>query len=523
MDLQPNFRRNLFLSVLLAIAAGFILSSVYLWMATDRQAKLETLKFGDSLALQSEVLIRPLLLSNDRVSLNYLLNELIQVEHISGLQVQDRNGIVIARAGETSDIKQIRRFLLQEQSIGSFTLWLSDSPSKALLSSQHIPLAILAAMTGLFVLLALWYLTRQSTTIPALNESPGDDDFSAALTQQEQERGYIQPASEHTPVPEVENSTFSSTTENAQLFTSERTEPEASTEKQLPSNQDKQENQLHTNDLVDLLKPERNLAPKMPKFEHHPQDLEQDTSSAEEETLIFEEQELSDLQAPTEPARENPLFKMQERKEKEEQQLELYSFEQELELILPPQDAIYLFYIDTLTASSDNIVGEEKAALVNVYYHLAKQVARIYGGETEQLENSDILMRFEMRDDKDSHGINALCAAMLFCLLYKGFNQSRIKGFQPVLSLQMSVTRGHHSRYNLVQEEAHFLTRTTHSNELISHTALTETPIIKQSLLEDADIRREDEDKVLIMKLTAKHQALLQKQANHLLTKIFKK
>ena len=154
---------------------------------------------------------------------------------------------------------------------------------------------------------------------------------------------------------------------------------------------------------------------------------------------------------------------------------------------------------------------------------LAKQVARIYNGEVEQLENQDLMLRFELRDDKDSHGVNALCAAMLFNLLYKGFNQARIRGFQPVLSLQMSLARGHHSKHNLVKEEAHFLTRTTNSNDLISHTALTEAPLIKEAMLGESDIRREDEDKVLLLKVTPKHQTLLQKQANHLLTKIFKK
>ena len=123
-------------------------------------------------------------------------------------------------------------------------------------------------------------------------------------------------------------------------------------------------------------------------------------------------------------------------------QLGLYSFEDELELILAPQDAIYLFYIDSNTASSDNMPPDEKATLLNVYLYLAKQVARIYNGEAEQLDNHDILLRFELRDSDDNHGTNALCAAMLFSLLYKGFNQARIKGFQPVLSLQMSVSRG---------------------------------------------------------------------------------
>ncbi len=526
MDATPKTRRTLFLAVILAMLAGILLSTVYLSLATSRLAKTETLKLGDALALQSEALIRPLILSNDRVSLNYLLNELTQTDHIEGLQVKDRNGVLIARAGEVSDIKQVRHLLQQDKSIGSFTLWLSQAPTRKMLTSQHIPLLILSCMGCVFVLLAIWFTTRQTLVSQTANqEEPIKEplDFPATLAMEtEQQTFAVVEEEEKTTEPSIdkpaqaaETGIESSDIKNHQLFEAEET----------GFQQESTATNYQAADLVDLLKPEPSSTPQMPKFEHHPQDLESEHSAKPEEPLVFEEQDLN-IQAPASPepsASENPLYKMQERNEKTEQQLELYSFEHELELILSPQDAIYLFYIDTNTASSENISSKEKEALVNVYFHLAKQVARIYNGEAEQLENNDILLRFELRDDQDSHGINALCAAILFNLLYKGFNQSRIKGFQPVLSLQMSIARGHHSRYNLVQEEAHFLTRTTHSNELISHTALSEAPIIKQTLLENSDIRREDEDKVLVMKLTAKHQALLQKQANHLLTKIFQK
>lgn len=518
MDAPSNPRRSLFIAVILAMFAGILLSTVYLSLATSRLATAETLKIGNSLTLQSETLIRPLILSNDRVSLNFLLNELVETDHIRGLQVKDRNGIVIARAGDVSDLKQVRHLLQQDKSIGSFTLWLNQAPTKNLLTSQHIPLMILACMSCLFILLAIWYTTRSNEGMSATafeedTEQPSTD-FSAALAQETEQGIYA-----YEEKPEQSSVATTAVTTKATTEVTTKPSPEPPSDVPEPKQQD-----FQTKDLVDLLKPEPTGTPQMPKFEHHPQDLDPvpaETTPADE-PLVFEEQELN-APAPENTAKENPLFKMQEQQDNNEHQLELYSFEHELELILPPQDAIYLFYIDTLTASSDNISSEEKSALVNVYLHLAKQVAHIYKGEAEQLENNDILLRFELRDDQDSHGINALCAAVLFNLLYKGFNQSRIKGFQPVLSLQMSIARGHHSRYNLVQEEAHFLTRTTHSNELISHTALSEAPIIKKTLLENSDIRREDEDKVLVMKLTAKHQTLLQKQANHLLTKVFKK
>lgn len=537
-----SLRRNRTILVGLVLFIGLAISAVYIHLSSTRQAAIETNILGKSLAQQSELLIRPLLLANDRVSLNYLLNELNQLSYISGLQVQNQAGVVIARAGSFSEQKIQQRILQQEKTIATVTLWLDSKPVALLLRSQLWPLAIIAVGSILLALTLLWSLSRkehaasQEDTVDSNNRF-SDLSFSETLAIQQE-----------TNIPSDEVSTAIASTKKTQTV---ETTPLTSRTQEVTSNSDPDNSEstsattadnqqnpaqmaseavidphvsqndatLHTDTLVDLLKPEHNSIPQMPKFEHQPQDLEPHKSSIKTDRFIVEEKIPEHVEEEIQKTK-NPLQEMADR---EEVQLGLYSFEDELELILAPQDAIYLFYIDSTTASSDNMNGDDKATLLNVYFHLAKQVARIYNGEVEQLENQDILLRFELRDDQDSHGVNALCAAILFNLLYKGFNQSRIKGFQPVLSLQMSLSRGHHNKHTLVKEEAHFLTRTTASNELISHTALTEAPLLKKALLEDAEIRREDEDKVLLLKVTPNHQALLQKQANHLLTKIFKR
>ncbi len=536
-------RQNLLVIVGLILFSGLSLGILFMQFSTARQAESETQHLGKALAQQSDILIRPLLLSNDRVSLNYLLNELQQIPYIKGLQVADQSGVIIARSGEANDIKLQQRLIQQEKIIATVTLWLTPEPLKQALRSQFWPLLFLACAIALLSLLVIWYFGHYPTTDEQEEQTPDDPapDRLSGLTFSESLA--IQNEGRHSDISAIEDSSLSnketfistnSDTESAvdeidttpQTTTNDHPLRETETDFQNDATQD---DQLHTESLVDLLKPEHSNAPQMPKFEHHPQDLEHAEATASpdefsiEEELIDEKQDNTD-ESPTKT--KNPLFKeamSDEMRERKEVQLGLYSFEDELELFLAPQDAIYLFYIDSNTASSDNMHPDEKATLLNVYLHLAKQVARIYNGESEQLENNDILLRFELRDSNDSHGINALCAAILFSLLYKGFNQARIKGFQPVLSLQMSLSRGHYDKHSLVKEEAHFLTRTTNSNELISHTALTEAPLLKRALLEQADIRREDEDKVLLLKVTPKHQALLQKQANHLLTKIFKK
>lgn len=544
---KPNFRRNLTLSLGIVLLVGFIVSILYMHLATSRQAVHETQIIGQNIAKQSELLIRPLLLSDDRVSLNYLLSELTQLEYVGGLHVQDANGFTLARAGKSSQQTLQQQLIQQEKTIGTVTIWLDSGPAEQLLRSQLWPLLIIAIFTAILLLTTSWFFTRSDKFIPDNSkdeEETFEPSFSDTLAMQtpsetespelvedtvtigsvntatsepvsktEASAENIQATDEAAPIIEPANSPIA----DAEEVLPER--PEATDEPQEPVQ--KASDLLHTNELVDLLKPAPSTQQQMPKFEHQPQQLDEtETVANTVETLVLEEEPVGTQETHT-SMRENPLLKSMN--ERHEEQLDLYSFEQELELILTPQDAIYLFYIDANTASSDNMEPDEKATLLNVYHHLAKQVARIYNGACEQLPNKDILLRFELRDEKDSHGINALCAGQLFNLLYKGFNHSRIRGFQPVLSLQMSLARGHHDKHDLVKEEAHFLTRTTNSNDLISHTALTEAPLLKEAMLQEADIRREDEDKVLLLKVTPKHQTLLQKQANHLLTKIFKK
>ena len=535
-----KLRQKLLISIAITALLSIVLGATYLHIVTERHAIQLTQKEGERFALQSSLLIRPLILANDRVSLNFLLNELSELPQLNGIQIQDSQGIVIARAGTASDLKQIERLHQQEQTIATLTLWLDPNPMLTQLRHQHVPILLLASLSFICLLLLTVWVTRQQTKENEDEESfELGEDFSTTLSMETQQ---YEATTSHVETEQTAINEFS-TAQETHTVTEDKvdandashlsnTEAQASTEPENIANDTGAAQQnAHTTDfqtasLVDLLKPSPKSEPLMPKFEHHPEETEQVETKAQDRNAPFElqEQEISaeSATAPEShtPAKENPLFKLDTR---EEVQLDLYSFEHELELILPPQEAVYLFYIDTNSASSENMKLEERHALIKVYLHLAKQVARIYNGAFEQLDNKDIVLRFELRDDQDSHGVNAICAGMLFLMLYKGFNQSRIKSLQPILSLQMSLARGHNAKYELVKEEAHFLTRTTQSNELISHTALTEAPLIKQSVLANADIRREDEDKVLILKVAKQHHTLLQKQANHLLTKLFKK
>lgn len=472
-DNRPaNFSaRSLSLLAAAVFLGCLLLGGGYLWFASTQQAEAETRRLGHSLAKQTTFLIRPLILADDRISTNYLLQELAELEHVTGLQLTDDQEQVIARAGENEGISIQRQMMQQEHRIGTLTLWLAPKPLQQVMQRQLLLALLITLISASLTAIVLWYRSRASEKVipqpqPTVEEHPAE--------------------------PETTVTTEEEITE--------------------------------TRDLVELLRPEP--AQPAPQLKPESSNLteEKDTPDAtnvtleaevEVETIELEEQPLT--QQDEKPAvKDNPL----RRRGRDEEQLTLYSFEHEMELMLTPEDAAYLLYIDATSAHAEYADAAERDQLLAVYAQLAAQVAHIYSGQLETLNNGDLQIRFSAPAEKDAHGINALCAGLLFVLLYKGFNKQRIGQFQPVMNLHIALVRGHKGKPAIMQEESRFLTRTTQSNELISHTALTEATDIKRALLKDADIRREDEDKVLIHKVEKRYQTLFEKQCNHLLTKL---
>lgn len=519
----PDLRKRLLLGVALAASAVLILAYLYLNLMVSRTAQNETLQLGAQLSQQTAILARPLLLAEDRISLNFLLNELNQLNYVQGIQVIDQEGIPVARAGNTSPLKQHQLITQQDNTIGSITIWLNAAALKTTLNRPLIPALVLAIAGILASLGCILFLCRPTANKLTAKTEQADKSFDQTLNEQFSTPAFELPTEKAAEVsaPVIGPTTVTESPQSAETtLASEVTHANEQTFE--PEPESTPDTSLQTQALVDLLKPEQNNTPQMPRFEHQPDFAASTEAEPQQETVIFEETpQRPGSSESSNKLQENPLFRAEQ--ERDEVQLDLYSFEHELELILPAMEASYLIYLDSCTANSENADESERTQLLSVYHHFAEQVARIYKGQCDRLENGDITICFDMRDEKDNHGTNALCAAILFNLLYKGFNHSRIRSFRPVLSLQMALARGNHNRINLIQEEAHFLTRTTQSNELISHTALTEAPLLKQAILQNAEIRREDEDKVLILKVTDNHQQLLKKQANHLLNKIFEK
>lgn len=462
--------RSLSLFAAAVFLGCLLLGGGYLWFASSQQAEAETRRLGHSLAKQTTFLIRPLILADDRISINYLLQELAELEHVTGLQLTDAQDQVIARAGENEGISIQRQMKQQERRIGTLSLWLTPKPLQQVMQRQLLLGLLIALISASLTAIALWYRCRAA-------------DNSLQLAQDD--------AAEDSPTNEPET-IEADATGNHDLVELLRPEPAQPASRLTPDHSEKAAEE------------------QAGAHEYTEPDTEADVSAIE-----LEEQPLT--QFPEKPsAKENPLRCLS----RDEEQLTLYSFEHEMELMLTPEDAAYLLYIDANSAHAEYADTTERDELLAIYTQLAAQVAHIYSGQLETLTNGDLQVSFSAPVEKDAHGTNALCAGLLFVLLYKGFNKQRIGQFRPVMNLHIALVRGHKGKPAILQEESRFLTRTTQSNELISHTALTEAPDIKRALLKDADIRREDEDKVLIHRVEKRYQTLFEKQCNHLLTKL---
>ena len=556
---RPVIAAAVSLCLLMAAALG-----VLLFLAKS-QATEQVEVQAQRLANSVETLVTPLMISDDRVSLNFIVNQLVDDPTLRGIRLTDPQNLALAVAGEPAELKLTREIRPNDEFLGELTLWIDPLPAISLLKTQLLYVGIAL----LFALVVAGLVYRYTPATPGFDEDEDEASFEEELAQiydseaEEQETDSDDYASQSeasgaglssgdTTESETDEHTYQ--TQQAELSSPESDEdPDAPVSfEDLVSEQDKIEpsfNSLDMSDgidegdepldvsatlkapepasvpvvksqlpqsqdddqvdLVGLLKPEHN-AESMPKFK--PSQM-QPLNEGDSEEPESEELEISIPVPMNTPPRSKRLPIINE------EQLDLYSLEQELDLILSPDNAGYLILIDTTSAHSPNLDSEELSQIRRTYRTLANSVARIYYGKVEAL-GDDLLIRFEIPKSDDSHGVNALCSALLFNLLYRSYNQSRSKQNLPLLNVHIAVVRGQLDRFGHMLDEARFLTRSTKSGAVISHTALSEAPELKSTLLTQADVRREDEDKVLINSVERRHQALLEKQARYLLAKL---
>lgn len=540
------------LAIILAFLLGLMATLLLTQMDNQRVSEEEALLSSGALAESAALLLKPLVMSEDRISLNYLLNELTTQPMIRGMRLTDSQGTVLGISGEHQGRSLQVPLIRNQEPLGELTVWADPTPLLTLLKRQQLLILLTASATLLLMLISVWISLRParavmadseeeesanersfddvmqqladedngSDSLPILDPDDIDDLELPPMAPIEPAKAAPAPASpppleETSPAVEPVVQQAKPASQNA--FVAERDKPDPTDNRFLSFSA--RDEELNDQELVSLLKPERERGP-IPRFTPTTAGQMRDFDDADDEAYV--ELEL-DEQDPTPPAQEssrlrnNPLLSALD---DDEEQLNLYAFEQDLELMLAAEDAGYLLLIDATSAHSELVEEEEHQALLKTYRMLANSVAVIYNGRVVKAGNTDLQMIFDQPQADDTHGVNAMCAAMLFTHLYKQYNQSRIRQFRPVMNLHMALVRGKADKLERLLEEARFLTRTTQSNELISHTALTEAPDLKRTLLEGASIRREDEDKVLVLQISKSYQDLLEKQSRHLMIKL---
>ena len=611
---KPHLR--LVIIVAACLFSGLILAGLYLNLVVQRYAEQHTHERGQVLAEQTAALIKPAILANDPVSLNYQLNQLVRQDYIDAISVSTPQDRLLARAGDANGLDTLVRQInitQQGESLAHLTLTLNPQMQRNQLSSVLLQALILALIISILSLLLIWQLQPKPATEQQLDPEDIDRRLAesaaqakarkettgqeAVLQQPEvqQQAPQQQPVLQTQPVapvpiesqpelftdppvttspltaqpvnpagdPLLELAQLSSTaplvttpaataeTVNTDIIQPQviqsqviaqpvepMTQPLQVSEQPLtathaqqipvaePVSADTSGMLQRTPDsLVELLRPAEHQ-PSMPGFvpsEPQPATAPVNRTAAAQQPVIeeLEIQPLEQSSDTTEAASrtsilKNPLFNQ----ESHEVQLDLYAFEQELEMIVNAEEAGYLLYLDLTSGHAENLTVSELEQTQHYYTKMLEMVIAIYQGEITKLSNGDLQLAFLRPNPEDAHGINAICASQLFNRLYKAFNQQRIRRMQPVLNLHMAIVRGHYRKLPRLQEEARYLTRSTDSNELISHTALSEAPDLKISLLAGADIQRSDEDKVLLMAVNESYQKLLDKQAQHLLKKL---
>ncbi|WP_409524823.1 hypothetical protein [Nitrincola sp. MINF-07-Sa-05] len=584
-------KRRAVVRVALTLLLSALLSALILVLDSRISAERHANELASDLARTSAILVQPLLLSNDRISLNYLINEITAQQMIGGIRLTDANRTVLATAGEQQGDAHTIELVRGDELLGELMVWSNPEPVRLMIQRQQWLAALLALLTSIAGLISLWLALRppsparqtpadtqprfeevmqsvtederdsipvltdtlyrqpvpqealkatapephaeteadqpvtltdatpvrspatEPTAAPPANEASYDSDLTEPAPIHDEDE--IPDLDMHDTAPETAPETTPETTPNKgpAMDMPSDSEPDSDDDPLFTSTQEIEEEELDNEALVSLLKPERERYGSMPAFS--PSGRQQSEGLDDDPALdIFELDEMMPEPQPTEPARPNPLM------DAGEEQLDLYRFEQDLELLLSPEEAGYLFLIDSTSAHAEHVDEADRQHLLKTYRLLANSVAVIYSGRVEPVNNGDLQLIFDKPEQQDAHGVNAMCAAMLFTHLYKQYNQSRIRLFSPVLNLHMALVRGHRQKLDRLLEEARFLTRTTQTNELISHTGLTEAPDLKSSLLSGASIRREDEDKVLVLQIGSSYQELLEKQARHLLTKL---
>src|SRR5210317_2061276 len=147
-----------------AVAAGLTLlvlmlaALATLYLLAKSQASEHAQAQAERLANSVETLLTPLMLADDRVSLNFVANQLVGDPSLRGIRLTDSQSLAVAVAGEPAELKLIRQITPNGELLGELTLWIDPMPTLDMLQSQLSWVAI-----AFFVALAAAALTYRYT------------------------------------------------------------------------------------------------------------------------------------------------------------------------------------------------------------------------------------------------------------------------------------------------------------------------------------------------------------------------
>ena len=560
-----------------AIALILLFSSTLIgsYLLAQKAAHNEALKQAKIWSNSASMLVAPLILSKDLVSLNFVTNQIADDPFVAGIQITDSQTMRLAAAGKQEGVHTAKSIAPNNETIAQLEVWIDPTPVQQQLNYQT---GLISTGAVIAFLLSLFIYRRQSKLLEeevayieqieqhfdaqsADSMEPSDSQNSHAIDDESDDENTTDSEEIETLEHEARADALESDREIDASYDDDISESESSSTLTEESEEDLDEigafgsayddpsineskaeatdippwesdepsspaevsedveppivkmQVSETNsdeiDLVDLLKPEK-IEPSVPPFKPVTKEPEQKREEPSFETLMFDTAP-DHRESKKKLARKLPIIN--------EEQLDLYTIEQELDLLIPAGEAAYIVLVDFNSPHSALISNDEQLQIKRTYRTLANSVANIYEGEVSAL-GEDILIQFDHANEEDEHGVNAACAAMLFTQLARSYNRSRSDQQQPILNVHTAIVRGQQGRQERMADEARFLTRSTKTDKLISHTALSEAPDLKNGVLSSADIKREEEDKVLILSLSKSYQELLEKQGRYLLAKL---
>ncbi|MCW8886305.1 MAG: hypothetical protein OQK12_13795 [Motiliproteus sp.] len=441
---------------------ALVLSGLFLYhqfnqsLSAYNQQQLDSI--GNSSSAQLSLSSVPMILSDDLLSLNVSVKQLVESPLIEGAEVMSKQGKMLAQSGRPSDQSYDHPVLSNQELLGHVRVYLDTASlqQQQLTYQRRFSLSLFGCL--ILLISTMWLLTRK-----LIHQSN-------------------QQTTQPNPAPLEENRPEKIGILTSRLLNGQFTDSQNSTNDKPGAEEPEHLNELSaTNETeldYDLGIHNDQLTASSPE---HAADIARWDLSGEQGVSLENTETEAATQAPPETSEETPC------------------------------PSGYLLYINHQSNRSDYLTGDERNQLLSIYRGFFQQACELYKGQLQEDEQGNWYAVFSPISQDNSHGINALCAAQLFKGMYRATNQNRIGQLQPVLNIKICLLCGTEQTLKQAQQ----LSESVASNELISHRPLFETKELATRLLNDGQYKKIGEDCYLLTALCADFQELIDRQVKH--------